>query len=299
MTTILVGSDAGLHRLGEDQERQLDGRAVTALSVEGGGHAVVDGAVWRLGAAGDWELLRRPPSWELTCLLVSSAAGLLAGTDGAHLLGGEKLEPVESFEAVDGREEWYTPWGGPPATRSLTEDADGNLYVNVHVGGIVGSTDGGKTWVATGMDIHADAHQVLAPGGAGRVLAACAAGLGISDDAGKSWTYETEGLHGTYQRAVAVAGDTVVVSASEGHMGRRSALYRRPLDGDPGEPFERCRTGLPDFFGSNIDTACLAASGSTVAFGTRDGTVYLSDDAGANWELVAEGLRPVRCLALV
>lgn len=297
MADLLVGTNDGVHRLGERPGRDLPGHAVSALSPDAG-HAVVDGAVWRLDPGGGWEPLARPDGREVTCLLAASR-GLLAGTEGAHLLAGEGLEPLAAFDEVDGREKWYTPWGGPPATRSLTEDAGGNLYVNVHVGGVVGSADGGATWAPTGMDIHADAHQVLArPGAPGRVLAATAVGLGISDDAGASWAYETEGLHATYLRAVAVAGDAVLVSASEGHRGQRAALYRRPLGAAPGTPFEHCRAGLPEWFAGNIDTACLAASGPIAAFGTRDGAVYRSEDAGASWNLAAEGLAPVRGLVL-
>lgn len=40
----------------------------------------------------------------------------------------------------------------------------------------------------------------------------------------------------------------------------------------------------------NIDTACLAAQGSLVVFGTDDGRVFRSLDEGARWTLMAEGL---------
>jgi len=89
-------------------------------------------------------------------------------------------------------------------------------------------------------------------------------------------------------------GDTVLVSASTGPSGRRSAVYRRPLDSPA--PFERCRAGLPPWFPDNIDTACLAASGTMVAFGTIDGRVFWSWDAGATWDLAAKGLPEVRCI---
>ncbi|MFN8233199.1 MAG: hypothetical protein U0V56_06925, partial [Actinomycetota bacterium] len=60
------------------------------------------------------------------------------GTSGARLLRlvGNALEPVEGFAAVAGREGWFTPWGGPPDTRSISE-WDHDVYVNVHVGGIL------------------------------------------------------------------------------------------------------------------------------------------------------------------
>jgi hypothetical protein len=61
----------------------------------------------------------------------------------------------------------------------------------------------------------------------------------------------------------------------------------------------RCANGLPGWFGSNIDTACLVANGTDVAFGTEDGSVYRSEDDGVTWLEVATGLPAVRCLSMV
>ena len=49
--------------------------------------------------------------------LAAAPNGLLIGTAQAHLLRflGDTLEPVESFDTVEGREEWHTPWGDPAA----------------------------------------------------------------------------------------------------------------------------------------------------------------------------------------
>jgi hypothetical protein len=88
----------------------------------------------------------------------------------------------------------------------------------------------------------------------------------------------------------------VLVSASTGFHGRRSAIYRKLLDG--GTPFERCRTGLPTWFDDNIDTGCLAAAGPLVAFGTGDGRLYRSLDSGEHWELLVKGLPPIGCIAV-
>jgi hypothetical protein len=95
---------------------------------------------------------------------------------------------------------------------------------------------------------------------------------------------------------VAVSGDTVLVSASTGPGGRRAALYRMRLDG--GAPFERCRDGLPSWFGDNVDTGCLAAAGPVVVCGTEDGRVFRSLDAGERWEILVKGLPPVSCVTL-
>ena len=102
-------------------------------------------------------------------------------------------------------------------------------------------------------------------------------------------------MHKHYSRAVAVSDNTVLVSASTGPGGRRSALYRRSLDGRG--PFERCHDRLP-WFDDNIDTACLQAAGPLAVFGTEDGRVYLSSDSGQTWALLTKGLSPIRGIAL-
>lgn len=86
------------------------------------------------------------------------------------------------------------------------------------------------------------------------------------------------------------------MSASTGPSGRRSGVYRC-VAGESG-PFERCREGLPEWFSDNIDSYCLDAAGSAVAFGTSDGRVFLSTDEGRSWEEAAAGLPPVGCLVV-
>ena len=295
---ILIGTSDGLHELDGDQGTGLGGHEVGWLARdESGWWAVVDHhEVWSSHRAGEWRPAASLSGLRANCVL-STAEGPLVGTSEAHVysLRGDALEPVRSFDETSERETWYTPWGGPPDVRSMSADPSGAVYANVHVGGVVRSADGGETWEPT-VDIHSDVHQVLFDSGSGLVLAASARGLGISDDDGRSWRFDTGGLHANYLRAVTVAGGIVLVSASTGPSTDRAAVYRRRV-GDTG-PFDRCTEGLPEWFSENVDTACLAASGSRVALGTSDGSVYTSDDAGASWTLAAGGLRPVRCVAL-
>jgi len=296
---VLVGTADGLHEWGAHERSQLVGREITALAREGGTWwAIVENqTLWRSRRDGSWGEVAGLADPQVTCLS-PTASGLLVGTAGAHLfrLDEAKLVPVESFEEVEGRSTWYTPWGEPPDTRSISDGPAGTIYVNVHVGGVVRSTDRGRSWRPT-LDIHADVHQVLAhPEMPGLVFVAAAVGLGISDDAGDSWRFETEHLHGVYMRAVTLAGDTILVSASTGPRGRHAALYWRRFARD--EPFERCRQGLPEWFRGNIDTYCLAASGPVVVVGTHDGVVFHSMDQGRSWEMLAKGLPPIQCVAI-
>lgn len=55
------------------------------------------------------------------------------------------LQFIDSFEQAEGREEWYTPWGGLPDVRSLAVGTAGERYVNVHVSGILRSHEQGRS----------------------------------------------------------------------------------------------------------------------------------------------------------
>jgi hypothetical protein len=269
-----------------------DGVTVTGPArVFGDALLCADGRVLWHGDVGWTELANGP---ELLCA-VDAPGGLLIGTEGAHLVrvGSDGLTRMASFEATEGRDQWYTPWGGAPETRSLTRTEDNVLLASVHVGGIPRSDDGGRSWQPT-IDIEADVHQVRAVGGRGEVvLAAAAVGFCHSDDGGLTWKVIADGLHSTYSRAVALAGDAVLISASEGPRGRKSALYRRGLESSA--PFER----VTDWIEGNVDSHALDALGDHVVFGTRAGVVWQSMDAGTTWEILLEDLAPITSISLV
>lgn len=289
MAGVLVGTRVGLVDAETGRTLAWQGREVSALS---GGWIVLDEHQIGNRDGGSGAMVDGPP---VRCIAGRDGEAW-AGTAEAHVFRvGATAELVASFERAEGRDEWYTPWGGPPDVRSLAVGADGTVLVNVHVGGILRSTDGGESWRPT-IDLHRDVHQVLAAG-AGWALAACADGLAISSDGGATWAVVDDGLPATYCRAVALCGDTVLLSASTGPGGRHSAVYRRPLRGD--RPFARCRAGLPEWLDGNVDTFWLAGAGDgTAAFATAGGDVYISADEGTTWQRLATGLPSVRCVVL-
>lgn len=283
MVEALVATERGLYSTGSRDAVGFDGRNVTALSPDGSWAVIDRRELWRNAAS--WDLVASS-DLGLQCVLPVGDE-VYAGTAEAHLLklSDGRLEIVRAFEEVEGRGGWFTPWGGPPDVRSIAASSSGEIYVNVHVGGIV-KGDGGAKWEPT-LDISADVHEVRVSNNL--VIAACAVGLAESGDSGFAWNYDDEGLHATYARAIAAGDENLYMSVSHGPRGGDAAIYRQPCDGD--RCFERC--DLPSFI-HNIDTGCLDASGRTVAFGTRDGEVYVSEDNGDSWAVVAEGLPPVQ-----
>ncbi|HEY8457647.1 MAG TPA: hypothetical protein VIL34_18790 [Actinopolymorphaceae bacterium] len=292
---VYVGTDDGLYVLRPTERLDLPGRRLRSLVDDGSTvWAVVgDSEVYKAGVAGIWRHVIRVRNATVTCIY-PSPAGVLIGTAGAHLYRwrSHRLEPVESFELIEGRTKWHTPTGDPPSVRSIGIDHDGTIFVSVYVGGIMRSTDDCATWQPMAELTESVQQAIVLPGADDPLLAATERGLSTSWDHVKKWNHRALGLDGPYCSAVAVCDDTVLVCASEGPDARRAALYRGSLEG---VRFERCGEGAPELDG-NLDPACLSGAGQHAVVGTPDGSVYLSSDAGRTWDVLAEGLPPVRCV---
>lgn len=297
---IAVGTAEGLYGLGSLEKTLLAGHRIDALARrEDVWWVLTDGSdVWSLPDGSTPSRVGAVDEVQLNCIL-PRVGELLVGAEAAQLfhlpLDGGAMAPDEAFASAPGRDDWYTPWGGPPDVRTLAADVDGTVYLNVHVGGILRHRSSEPTWLDT-MDIHADVHEVIAhPERAGTALAATARGLAVTSDGADTWSFHTDGLHASYCRAVAVTGERVFVSASRSNRGQEAAVYRTDLSG---AVLERLDKGLPEWFSNNVNTGCLQAVGELVVAGDPNGTVYRSADAGEAWSIVAEDLPPVRCIAV-
>lgn len=288
MSEVVVATERGLFQVGGSDPIGFEERSVDAIS-EDATWAIVDAReLW--SRSDGWSRVATADEWDLTCILPRDDE-VLVGTAEAHLArcrdGG--LETVGSFEEVPGRATWFTPWGGPPDVRSLAHVA-GDVFVNVHVGGIVRG-DGESRWTPT-LEITADVHEVIAVGET--LMAACAVGFAESGDGGESWAFDDHGLHATYARAIAATSTSVYMSVARGPRGGDAGIYTK--ERSERGTFTRC--DLPSF-SDNIDTGCLAAAEDLVAFGTRDGDVYASSDGGRTWDAIARDLPPIRGLTLL
>jgi hypothetical protein len=144
------------------------------------------------------------------------------------------------------------------------------------------------------MDILADVHDVHAdPVRPGRLLAATGRGLAETQDGGESWQFAASSLHATYARAVVQAGETILMSVSNGPDGRRSAIYRR----ERSSGWQKAHVGLPEWFNDNIDTHKLIACADEAMFAVGE-RIYTSCDAGRSWTQVTSVPRYVHGLAI-
>lgn len=300
MSQVLVGTRNGLHRFGASGDLlgiEHVGREVTTIAPEGWElWAVLDGKEVVHTAGVEWWFHVANLSGLQGNCMADTRAGVLLGTSEGHLyrIAGKGLERVHSFERAPGRKEWFTPWGGPPDTRSITEDRD-TVYVNVHVGGVLRSSDRGESWQPT-IDIGDDIHRVTT--GHGRIYAAGAGGLSVSQDKGNTWGVSDDGLRGSYCRSVSVCGNAVLLSAADGPRGGHSGVYRSSIEG---RSFERSTQGLPEWFSQNIDSLWLDAfpDGSLAAFATEDGLLFASTDQGRSWSKIAGDLAGVTRVQLI
>jgi hypothetical protein len=255
-------------------------------------------ALRRRGREGAWTTVATA-DLELSCC-VAHGGDVYVGTDDARVLRlttANELVPLDGFQRVGGRESW-TAGGvivdgqlvGPPlGVRSISATPDGVILANVHVGGIPRSTDAGASWRPT-IAVETDVHEVRAhPGRPNVVAAAAAVGLCTSTDGGSTWSVQQDGLHAAYCSAVAFVLDDVWVAASQDHFAPRGRIYRRPVH----ERAPLCAVlgdRLPEWTDGIVDTQCLVASGSRVAFADKGGTVYASRDGGLSWSTWSHGL---------
>ena len=213
---------------------------------------------------------------------------LLIGTDeGAYVyrLVGEEgpAERVVAFDALECRKEWYTPWGGPPAVRTLAKTQDGFCYADIHVGSIMRSNDEGISWEPVTPELHKDVHQVAtSPVDNHRVYANTQNGVYVSADRGHSWENRIEGLPRRYGTGIAVHPtdpDLLIATVQNGPRGGGAWLCRSDnggatwteLNGQLIESIDRISTGYITF---TSDGTAWAVIGKTL---------YIGKDRATDW----------------
>jgi photosystem II stability/assembly factor-like uncharacterized protein len=226
------------------------------------------------------------------------------------------------WRSVDGGETWAEALADG-VTALAGGLADGPLLAATADGRLLRSEDSGQTWAPAPAPGPV---RVLAPGPAGTLLAAGPGGVWASADGGAAWSL----LGANSPRAVtglAVAGDTVY-ALSGGALFRCAAhddawqaldAPPAPLSGlivlpgrapallaSAGASLLRSADGGNTWTATTADPAwagpvqALAPSGyhiDTAFAGDAAGMVAISTDRGRTWQLIRQGLPPVRSLA--
>lgn len=194
---------------------------------------------------------------------------------------------VDSFQSLNVRNKWYTPWGGSPAVRSMAMTSDGWVYADIHVGSIMRSPDYGENWEPVNPTLHKDVHEVaICPNDPNRVYANTYLSVYVSEDRGETWSHRSGALKERYGRGIAVHPhdpEILLCGVSDGPSGENvhGQLY---WTGDAGRSWEHVKDGFPVSTRRNIDTfhICFEGDNAWVSDGNK---LYLSKDKGRSFLL--------------
>lgn len=231
----------------------------------------------------------------------------------------------ESFELVRGlwdhphRPQWMGGAGGP-ALHNVHRRADGSSLVAMTGAGVYRSADGLTDWEPANRGISADfmpdpdpeygqcVHRLAVDAqDSSRLYVQNHGGVFRSDDSGDSWTDISAGLpvseFGFVVLAHPRAGETVwVIPIRAETMLPAEGRLRVWRSQDAGRTWLPSERGLPDECYAAVlrDAAHVAMVGdhAVLAFGTRNGQVFASDDGGVSFTRVAEGLPDVLSLRI-
>ena len=283
----------------------LNGGHVQAIA-EGRSHGLAardDGAVAVLSQTGARTLATGIDD-PIECLLILEEEPLrfLVGVEAPHIYavtdGG--TERLDAFDALECRDDWYTPWGGPAAVRSMASTRDGWVYADIHVGSIMRSPDRGRTWEPVTPDLHQDVHQVATSSMEDeRVYANTARAVYLSNDRGRSWLHRSDGFPYFYGRAIAVHPDEpecLLASVSTGpHGDAQGQLYRTD---NGGRDWSHVTDGFPETTAGNIDTFHIGFTPDGRAWSAVGDTLYGSQDRGLSWTSAWKAPSDIRMIAV-
>jgi hypothetical protein len=279
-----------------------------------------NGASWVAMNAG------MPLSLGINALIVtpnpSGGANIFAGTSGAY--GGIYLST--NFGAS-----WAPSSQGLAGNVNALAASGANLFAGTEQDGVYRSSDNGKTWIAAGTGLPANA-TVNAFCVDGSVVLAATFGNGIysTTDNGGTWTAATTGLTDSYASSLLWSGTNIFAGTISGVFrstnngtnwtavdiglpfhtvnalligGDGLRLFAGTADGgvcrstDNGTTWDAPNTGLKKYDGTTAGVYALTVMGSTVLAGTdADSGVYRSQDNGATWIGAQSGL-PNRSIA--
>jgi len=236
---------------------------------------------------------------------------LYAGTEPAHLFASDDLgatwSELPGLRSVPSSPTWNFPV--PPhiahAKHLNFDPADPDtVYVCVEVGGLLKSTDAGRSWHQLG-GIYEDAHRlVIHPTDGNRMYVNTGRGLYVTVDGGDTFEHRIARPSeiANYPDGLVLDPrdpDVMFISGAQYGPGTwRKTHYagaRIARSRDGGRTWEILRDGLPDRLQASVEALCLETSNhkTSVFAATTAGDVYCSDDAGDHWSRIVTGLAPI------
>lgn len=245
---------------------------------------------------------------------------LFLGTEPGGLFrsddGGDSFALVESLWNHPSRlSQWFGGGRDEAGIHSVIVDPRDNrrVLVGISCAGVFETTDDGVNWEPRNVGVRADyladpdvavgqdPHLVtMAPSNPDIVWQQNHVGIFRSVDGASNWVDITEkGGPASFGFAVAVAEDNpdrawvVPARSDEQRTAIDHGLFVCRTD-DGGVSWQQYRNGLPQKNVYDLTFRhALDICGSTLAFGTTNGNIYVSDDDGESWETVANHLPPV------
>jgi hypothetical protein len=260
--------------------------------------------------------------WQLTVGPASEPDVVYAGTQPSALFRsedrGETFEMVRSLWDHPHREQWGAGFGGQAIHTIIPDEDPDKMTVAMSTGGVYQTDDGRKTWRPTnvgvkayflpdpwpefGQCVHKVARHRDSPK---RMYLQNHHGVYRTDDGGEQWQSIADGLPSDFGFPIVVDPndpDTVYVFplVADGERIPPEGKPRVWRSRDAGATWTELGNGLPaDGFYSCVMRDAMCADGAIptgLYFGTRDGTVFASNDSGDSWQTVAEHLPDVMCV---
>jgi photosystem II stability/assembly factor-like uncharacterized protein len=325
---VLVGTIQGVVKMERDAdgpgwhvlERTLADKHIHALVIEpesgtvfaGVNHGSIyastdEGRTWERRDQG----LSEQDVYSLACSRLKGGTRIFAGTEPAHLFCSDDLgrtwSELPALRSGD-TSKWSFP--GPPHmahTKHIEFHPHDpyTMFVSVEQGGLLKSTDAGRTFqflAGTDDDVH---RTVINPQKPDEMLVTTGVGMYATADGGKTWEQWTDPQHeiGGYPDLLVHHPRRPEVLFVASAKKRPGAWYKEHYAGsrvsrsaDGGRTWQIVRQGFPaEPLRTAFEAMCLEDWGESFSLlgATATGEVWCSDDGGERWREVLTGLGPV------
>jgi photosystem II stability/assembly factor-like uncharacterized protein len=263
-----------------------------------------------------WQIREGPPGDENTLFCGVEPAALFRSDD-----AGESWALVQGLFDHPHRPQWQ-PGGGGLCLHTILPDPGNKqrMHIAISTGGVYRTDDGGSSWNARNVGVRAQflppdqqypefgqcVHKIVShSANPQRLFLQNHWGLYRSDDGGDSWTDIANGVPSDFGFAMEIDPNDpqsvfIVPLESDEFRCTPEAKLRVYRTRNSGESWEPLTNGLPQknafetILRDGMSADGLSPTG--IYFGTRNGSLFGSNDAGESWQTIGEGFPPIVCV---